>query len=171
MDEGDNQAVWEEINLYRYFEMFIFYAQMFSIFKYIIVSKVIIYLKELTNTVDKKDPFQALITGNSDFLANGNIILHNYALLMDNIWALSFAEYMWLYAPTEEEEEDTFGPYRKEIGFVQLTIVCINFIWFLVMIWRGTGFRQFYSTNNLVVTGVIYGIFMAANLLTYFTTY
>lgn len=26
LDEADNQAVWEEINLYRYFEMFIFYA-------------------------------------------------------------------------------------------------------------------------------------------------
>lgn len=30
---------------------------MFSIFKYVIVSKVFIYFKEVTNTIDKKDPF------------------------------------------------------------------------------------------------------------------
>lgn len=90
---------------------------------------------------------------------------------MDNIWALSFAEYMWLKAPAEEGEEDKFGPYRKEIGFVQLTILIINFIWFLVMIWRGTGFRDFYSSTNLTVNGVIYGVFWIANIVTFFTTY
>lgn len=42
---------------------------------------------------------------------------------------------------------------------------------FFVMIWRGTGFRDFFSNCNLITLSVAYAFFIMINVVTYFNVY
>lgn len=75
-DEGANEDVWNNVNKYRQLECFVFYAQIVSIFVYLLFSRGFIWLKHWFDSSNDKDPFQNLmISSEEDFLGNNNIIL------------------------------------------------------------------------------------------------
>lgn len=144
-----------------------------SIFIYMLFSRAFMYLKQWFGTENDKDPFQNLmISSEEDFLGNNNIILQNFVLQLDNILILSYVVYFWLTPDIDEmTSKDLNEPFRKEIRNGQIPMLVAFMIIFFVMIWRGTGFRDFFSNFNLITLTVSYAIFIMINVVTYLSVY
>lgn len=154
------------IQNYRWFECFLFFAQIICLFFYVLFSLIMLEVKKCLKTINRKDPFIALMLSNEDFLSNHNIILELYNVLTISVMMTVYSAW---YLVDFDDDDDVKA--SKELLTVQLPSVAVFLLYLMVMVWRGTHYKLFYGKINVLVLTILYFVFVAATVLTYFTTY